>query len=89
MLSHFRPDDQVVSEITHLLYKENVSSDIVLSVTSLINTYCKLNPNCGENAKLTKDVVHMEEKIKINVLIKDKRDEASGINRSNTNGATS
>lgn len=72
-----RPDDQVISEITDLLYKENVSSDIVLSVTSLINTYCKLNHNCKENDKLTKGVMHIKEKIKMNMLIKENRDEVS------------
>ncbi|XP_025406452.1 uncharacterized protein LOC112680523 [Sipha flava] len=70
-----RPDDQVISEITDLLYKENVSSDIVLSISSLINTYCKLNPNCKENEKLTKGVMHIEKKIKMNMLVKENRDE--------------
>jgi hypothetical protein len=78
LLLLFRPDDQVISEITDLLYKENVSSDIVLSISSLINTYCKLNPNCKENEKLTKGVMHIEKKIKMNMLVKENRDEASG-----------
>lgn len=70
-----RPDDQVVSEISHLLYKENVSSDILLSITSLIHTYCKQNVNYKDNVKLMEDVMYMEQKIKENILKKGNRDE--------------
>lgn len=73
----FRPDNSVVSEISQLLYKKDASSDILLSITSLIHTYCKLNENCNENVKLIADVVHMEQKIKENILIKENRDEVN------------
>lgn len=73
----YRPDDQVVSEISHLLHKENASSDILLSVTSLIHTYCKLNPNCKENVGLIAAIVFIEQKIKENILIKENRDEVT------------
>lgn len=65
----------MISEISHLLYKENVSSDILLSITSLIHTYCKLNANYKENVKLMEDVMYMEQKIKENILQKGNRDE--------------
>ncbi|XP_060856834.1 uncharacterized protein LOC132934536 [Metopolophium dirhodum] len=71
-----RPDDQVVTEISHLLHKENASSDILLSITSLIHTYCKLNPNCNENVELIQAIVYIEQKIKENILIKENRDKA-------------
>lgn len=75
MLFYIRPDDQVVSEISHLLYKENVSSNILLSITSLIHTYCKLNSNFKTNVKLMQDVAYIEQKIKENIPIKENRDE--------------
>lgn len=77
-----RPDDQVVSEISHLLHKENASSDILLSITSLIHTYCKLNPNCKENIKLIQTIVYIEQKIKENILIKENRDAVNKIETS-------
>lgn len=76
-MCYFRPDAQVVSEISHLLYKGNASSDILLSVSSLIHTYCKLNPNCNENVKLIRDIVYIEQKIKENISIKENRDEVT------------
>jgi len=76
---HYRPDDQVVSEISHLLHKENASSNILLSITSLIHTYCKLNPNCNENVELIQAIVYIEQKIKENILIKENRDEVTKI----------
>jgi len=75
VLLYFRPDAQVVSEISHLLYKDNVQWDVLLSITSLIHTYCKLNPNCNENVKLIRDIGYIEQKIKENILIKENRDE--------------
>jgi len=79
IILHCRPDDQVISEISHLLHKENASSDILLSITSLIHTYCKLNPNCNENVELIQAVVYIEQKIKENILIKENRDEVTKI----------
>ncbi|VVC30431.1 Hypothetical protein CINCED_3A001550 [Cinara cedri] len=70
-----RPDDQVVSEISQLFYKENVSSDILLSISSLVYTYCKLHPHYKENVILIQDTAYMERKIKENILIKENRDE--------------
>lgn len=71
----WRPDLQVVAEIGHLFYKQNVSADILLSISSLIHTYCKLNPNCNLNIKLIEDVTYIEQKIKENCLINENRDE--------------
>lgn len=73
----FRPDDQVISEISHLLYKQNAPSGILLSITSLIHTYCKLNPNYMDNVKLMEDAMYMEQKIKENSLKKENRDEVT------------
>lgn len=70
-----RPDDQVISEVSHLLYKDNVSSDIRLSISSLIHTYCKLHPNHMDNHKLVEDVMYIEQKIKENILKRENRDE--------------
>jgi len=78
-MKHYRPDDQVVSEISHLLHKENASSDILLSVTSLIHTYCKLNPNCNENVELIQAIVYIEQKIKENIMIRENRDKVTKI----------
>lgn len=77
--AHSRPDDQVVSEISQLLYKENVSSDILLSISSLIYTYCKLHPHYKENVVLIRDTEYMERKIKENMLIKENRDQVSSM----------
>lgn len=71
----WRPDHQVIAEIGHLFYKQNVSSDILLSISSLIHTYCKLNQNCNQNIKLIEDVMYIEQKIKENSLINENRDE--------------
>lgn len=80
IILYCRPDDQVISEISHLLHKENASSDILLSITSLIHTYCKLNPNCNENVELIQAIIYIEQKIKENILIKENRDEVTKIN---------
>lgn len=68
-----------MSEITRLLYKENVSTDTLLSITSLIHTYCQLNADCTGNAKLIRDVSYIEQKIKENISIKENRDEVMKI----------
>lgn len=69
----------MVSEITRLLYKENVSTDILLSVTSLIHTYCKSSADCNENVKLIRDISYIEQKVKENIRITENRDEVMEI----------
>ncbi|XP_050528812.1 uncharacterized protein LOC126898616 isoform X2 [Daktulosphaira vitifoliae] len=71
-----RPDIQVVHEISQLIYEKNVSPNTLLSITSLIHTYCRKNSDCTEDIKLLSNVAFIEEKIKQNVFIHNNRQEA-------------
>lgn len=63
--NHFsgRPDQEVIDSVTPLLLAENATNNMLLSISSVVHSFCSRVAQCSEHETIIPAVIFLEERL--------------------------
>lgn len=73
----YRPDQDVIDSVTPLLLAENATNNMLLSMSSVVHSFCSRVAECSEHETIIPAVLFLEERLNQTVLERTEIDKVS------------